>query len=181
MYQHSHYRNPRRRRERRGWKKYTWNYHWRLPKPKQGFIYQAKGSTIFCCVFSVVSDSATPWTVACQDPLSMEFSRQACWGVGCYFSLQGIFQIQGLNPHLASPALAGRFFTTAPPGKLKGSWGFQTRWTLTDSHQDVSYLKLQKLKSEFQKQQGKNKETAIRLLANFSVEILQARRDGMIH
>ena len=25
---------------------------------------------------SVVSDSATPWTVACQAPLSMEFSRQ---------------------------------------------------------------------------------------------------------
>ena len=31
-----------------------------------------------CAVFnrSVVSDSATPWTVACQAPLSMGFSRQ---------------------------------------------------------------------------------------------------------
>ena len=28
---------------------------------------------------SVVSDSATPWTVACQVPLSMEFSRRECW------------------------------------------------------------------------------------------------------
>ena len=25
---------------------------------------------------SVVSDSVTPWTIACQAPLSMEFSKQ---------------------------------------------------------------------------------------------------------
>ena len=25
------------------------------------------------------SDSATPWVVACQPPLSMEFSRQEYW------------------------------------------------------------------------------------------------------
>ena len=28
---------------------------------------------------SVVSDSTTPWTVACQAPLSMGFSRQEYW------------------------------------------------------------------------------------------------------
>ena len=28
---------------------------------------------------SVVSDSAVPWTVARQAPLSTEFSRQECW------------------------------------------------------------------------------------------------------
>ena len=28
---------------------------------------------------SFVSDSATPWTVTCQAPLSMEFSRQEYW------------------------------------------------------------------------------------------------------
>ena len=39
------------------------------------------------------------WTVACQAPLSMEFSRQNT-GAGCYFLLQGIFLTQGLNPHL---------------------------------------------------------------------------------
>ena len=32
-------------------------------------------------ICSVVSDSATPWTVACQAPLSMEFSRQEYWSV----------------------------------------------------------------------------------------------------
>ena len=28
---------------------------------------------------SVMSDSATPWTVACQSPMSMEFSSQEYW------------------------------------------------------------------------------------------------------
>ena len=28
----------------------------------------------------------TPWTVSCQAPLSMEFSRQEYWSVGCHFN-----------------------------------------------------------------------------------------------
>ena len=32
-----------------------------------------------CAVGSVESDFATPWTVACQAPLSMDFSRQEYW------------------------------------------------------------------------------------------------------
>ena len=48
----------------------------------------------------VVSKSfATPWTVAHQAPLSMQFLRQE-YGVGCYLLLQGIFLTQGLNPCL---------------------------------------------------------------------------------
>ena len=41
--------------------------------------------------------------------------------MGCHFLLQGIFLTQGLNPHtsLASPALAGRFFTTVPAEELQ--------------------------------------------------------------
>ena len=38
-------------------------------------------------------------------------------GVGSHFLLQGIFLTQGSNPCLLSPDSAGRFFTTAPPGK----------------------------------------------------------------
>jgi len=33
-------------------------------------------------------------------------------GVGCHALLQGIFPTQGVNLNLASPASAGRFFTT---------------------------------------------------------------------
>ena len=32
-----------------------------------------------CVSHLVISDSATPWTVAHQAPLSMEFSRQEYW------------------------------------------------------------------------------------------------------
>ena len=46
---------------------------------------------------AVRSDSfVTPWTVACQAPLSVEFSRQET-GVGFPFLLPGIFLIQGSN------------------------------------------------------------------------------------
>ena len=41
----------------------------------------------------------TPWTVARQAPLPWDFQGKNT-GVGCHFLLQGIFTIQGLNPHL---------------------------------------------------------------------------------
>ena len=44
----------------------------------------------------------TPWTVAHQTSLSMEFPGKNT-GVGCHALLQGIFPTQGLNPHLLCP------------------------------------------------------------------------------
>ena len=68
---------------------------------------------------SVVSDSATPLTVACQTPLFMEFSRQEYWN-GLPLPTPGDLANPGIKPmSLASPALAGGFFTTVPPGKHK--------------------------------------------------------------
>ena len=43
---------------------------------------------------------ATPWTVACQAPLTMGFPRQEYWS-GLHF-LQRIFPTQELNPSLLS-------------------------------------------------------------------------------
>ena len=49
---------------------------------------------------SVTSDSATPWPVACQVPLSMGFSGQEYQsGLPCP-ALQGIFPTQGSNTPL---------------------------------------------------------------------------------
>ena len=45
---------------------------------------------------SVVRFFATPWTVACQVPLSLGFSSKNT-GVGCHSLLQGIFLTQELN------------------------------------------------------------------------------------
>ena len=50
-------------------------------------------------MLSRVSLFATPWTVARQAPLSMEFSRQEHWG-GIPFPTPGIFLTQGLSLHL---------------------------------------------------------------------------------
>ena len=72
------------------------------------------------CVFSCVQLFATPWTVACQAPLSMEFSRQEYWS-GVPFPTPGDLPHPGIQPaSLVSLALAGRFLTTAPPGKYIG-------------------------------------------------------------
>ena len=58
---------------------------------------------------SVVSDSATRWTVAHQAPLSMGVSSQLYWS-GLPFSL-GDLPDPGMEPmSFASPALAGNFF-----------------------------------------------------------------------
>ena len=59
------------------------------------------------CVCSVVSDSLIPWTVAHQDLLSMEFSRQEYWS-GLPFPTPGDFPDRGIEP--TSPALAGTLF-----------------------------------------------------------------------
>ena len=56
----------------------------------------------------------TPWTVALQAPLSMEFSRQEDWR-GLPFPSPGDSPNPGIKPR--SPALAGRFLTTESPGK----------------------------------------------------------------
>ena len=69
------------------------------------------------CAQRVVSDSATPWTVACRAPLSLEISREEHRS-GLPLPTPGDLPNPGIEPKsLASPALAGRFFTTVPPRK----------------------------------------------------------------
>ena len=62
--------------------------------------------------FSYVQLLVTPWTVACQAPLSMGFSRQEYWsGLPC--PPPGDLLDPGIEPASLSYALAGRFFTTS--------------------------------------------------------------------
>ena len=58
---------------------------------------------------SVLLDSAIPWTVAHQAPLSMEFFRQEYWS-GLPFLSPGDLPSLGLKPR--SPALQARLFTS---------------------------------------------------------------------
>ena len=65
-----------------------------------------------CVSCSVVSDSANPWTVARQAPLSKEFSGQGYWS-GLPFPSPEDLPDPGIEP--GSPALADRLFTSEPP------------------------------------------------------------------
>ena len=76
-----------------------------------------------------MSNSETPCTVAHQTPLSMGFPRQENLRALPFPSL-GDLPSPRIEP--ASPASAGRFFTTEPPGKtefLLMTSKYPTSWT----------------------------------------------------
>ena len=64
--------------------------------------------------FSHVQLFATQWTIACQAPLSMEFSRQEYWG-GLLFPTPGDFPNQEMEP--VSPVLQAASLLSETPGK----------------------------------------------------------------
>ncbi|CAI9157934.1 unnamed protein product [Rangifer tarandus platyrhynchus] len=69
------------------------------------------------CVLNRVQLFVTPWTVAHQAPLFMEFSRQEYWS-GLPFPPSGDLPDPGTKRQsLASLALTDGSLTTAPPGK----------------------------------------------------------------
>ena len=71
---------------------------------------------VLLCSFSLVWLLVTLWTIAHQAPLSMGSSRQEHWSR--LLCPPGDLPNPGIKPaSLAPPALAGGFFTTAPPGK----------------------------------------------------------------
>ena len=73
-----------------------------------------------CSVTSVVSDSfVTLWTIACQAPLSMEFSRQEYWsGLPC--PPPGDFSNPGIKP--AAPALQVDSLPLSHQGSPRSTW-----------------------------------------------------------
>ena len=65
-------------------------------------------------LLSCVQFFTTPWTEACQAPLSMGFPRQGYWtGLPC--PPPGDLPDTGIDP--MPPAVGGGFSTTEPPGK----------------------------------------------------------------
>ena len=78
--------------------------------------------TIMCVHVSIQSLSpvhlfVTPWTVAHEAPLPMRFLKQEYWS-GLPFPPPGHLPDPGIEPaSLASPALAGGFFTTSATWK----------------------------------------------------------------
>ena len=70
---------------------------------------------------------ATPGTVACQAPLSLEFSRPEYWS-GLLCPPPGALPDLGIEPvSLMSPALAGGFFTTSATWEAPFHLGIHNR------------------------------------------------------
>ena len=61
------------------------------------------------------STLVTPWILGLQAPLSMGFPRQEYWSGLLFPSLADLLD-PGIKPMF--PALAGKFLTTEPQGKL---------------------------------------------------------------
>ena len=99
--------------------------------------FEAMLITIFAILLSacsVMSDSLQ----SCQAPLSMEFPRQEYWR-GLPFPSVGDLPDRGIEPVsvcvLCLCALAGRFFTNAPPGRLHC-------WPTKDTLKHVNFIQI---------------------------------------
>ena len=75
-----------------------------------------------CCRFSRVQLFATLWTIACQAPLSMGFSRREYWSEWPGPS-PGDLPNPGIKPQSQLNPTAGRFSTTSAVSVNKGCWG----------------------------------------------------------
>ena len=69
---------------------------------------------LLCLVAQLCLTPATPWTVACQAPLSMGFPRQEYWS-GLPFHSPGDIPDPGIEPR--SPALHSDSLLTELQGK----------------------------------------------------------------
>ena len=80
-----------------------------------------------------------PWTVACQAPLSMGFSRQEYWsGLPC--PPPEDLPASGIEPaSLTSPVLAGEFFATSTNWEAPNQLYFNLKRKLMDSRERSTY------------------------------------------
>ena len=97
---------------------YVWNVlgagreHW-LILSQEGWGWFHTDGACMLSHFSPVRLFVTPWTVACQAPLSMEFFRWEYWS-GLIFPPLGDLPNSEIEPaSLTFPALASGFFTTS--------------------------------------------------------------------
>ena len=98
-------------------------FHWRTDDIQilynEYYSFYILEHTVYACsVASVVSDFfSTSWTVTCQAPLSMGFSRQEYW-IGLPFFSPEDLPDSGNKPTSARVSyIAGRFLIAEPPEK----------------------------------------------------------------
>ena len=81
-----------------------------------------------------MSNSVRPYGLqSAKVPLSMGFSRHECWSRLSYPPPGNLPSARIRPVSLASPARAGGFFTTVPPGKPRLEVSLSKRWKLFTS------------------------------------------------
>ena len=90
-------------------------------------LYCYRFGYLLSCVLLLV----TPWTVVCQVPLSMEFSRQEYWS-RLPFPSPGDLPHPEIKPE--SPTLQADFVPSESQGKLKGKVKLLSRVRLLQPH-----------------------------------------------
>ena len=85
-------------------------------------------ATIVLSHFSQVQLFVTLWTVACQAPMFMGFSKQEYWGELTYPSVVDLPDPQYKPASLKSPALVGRFFTISATWEALRHLRSPSRW-----------------------------------------------------
>ena len=103
---------------------YKWNRWFALVK-----------HTLWVLVTSRVWISVTLWTVACQAPLSMGFSRQEYWS-GLPFPSPGVFPTQESNPGLLHCRQI--LYQLSYNGSLSGTW--TSSKSITEEGNTVSHI-----------------------------------------
>ena len=89
----------RRKPKKEGMEVYVWPTH---SAAQQKLTQHCRATVVGGLVTKLCPTLATPWTIACQAPLSMEFSRQEYWS-GLPFPSPGDLPNPGIK--LESPAL----------------------------------------------------------------------------
>ena len=104
----------------------NWSGHPRMGSASSKPTHGVEGGVCVCLCSAVASLCSAcvllfvaSWTVAHRAPLSMGFSRQEYWR-GLPFRAPEDLPDPGIQPaSLVTPALAGGFLTTTPPGRSR--------------------------------------------------------------
>ena len=98
-----------------------WGYEWEPPNSARQRVVKGKQDSLGFVIAWVVSRPfAMLWTIACQAPLSMGFSRQESWS-GLPVPYQRDLPCPGLKPASLMPlALTGGFFTANATKEVPG-------------------------------------------------------------
>ena len=97
--------------------KINWLLKWECPKISGDILWQSKGLETIVHTGSVTSNSLRPCGLEPARLLYLWDFLGKNTGVGCHFLFQGSSWPRDRTSSSVSPALAGRFFITAPPEK----------------------------------------------------------------